>query len=89
MKNETWIVAAKRTPIGSFQGALASLLTRVASKRRRLHKNKEDNPKTKAFDRSHTDRLVKQEKREAFVAIDPAMSLSPSSSTTSSQDDNT
>ncbi|EJA7353827.1 thiolase family protein [Vibrio parahaemolyticus] len=24
MKNETWIVAAKRTPIGSFQGALAS-----------------------------------------------------------------
>ncbi len=24
MKNETWIVAAKRTPIGAFQGALAS-----------------------------------------------------------------
>ncbi|MCG6241410.1 thiolase family protein [Vibrio diabolicus] len=24
MKNETWIIAAKRTPIGSFQGALAS-----------------------------------------------------------------
>ena len=78
-KERTWNIRNFKTQQGNQLSSMrkrshfevSAIVASVANKRRKRYKNKAHNPVTRAAAGAQALRLIKQEKREAFEALDP------------------